>query len=66
MNGLIEDDLIQFMRERRKKQGLDGVGCKAIYGVYMYIIVTALSVMLFLVTHHCFFFYNQGGMALSE
>jgi hypothetical protein len=32
MNGLIEDDLILLLRERRKKQGLDGVGCKAIYG----------------------------------
>ncbi|KAL7489599.1 hypothetical protein ACHAW6_015253 [Cyclotella cf. meneghiniana] len=31
MNGLIEDDLIHFMRERRKARGLDGVGCKAIY-----------------------------------
>eukprot|EP00804_Cyclotella_cryptica_P020711 CCRYP_003508-RC/>CCRYP_003508-RC protein AED:0.40 eAED:0.40 QI:64/0.85/0.75/1/1/1/8/1979/409 len=27
MNGLIEDDLIDFMRERRKARGLDGVGC---------------------------------------
>eukprot|EP00804_Cyclotella_cryptica_P020712 CCRYP_003508-RD/>CCRYP_003508-RD protein AED:0.39 eAED:0.39 QI:64/0.83/0.71/1/1/0.85/7/2664/219 len=34
MNGLIEDDLIDFMRERRKARGLDGVGCKAIYAVY--------------------------------
>lgn len=33
MNGLIEDDLIQFLRDRRKERGLDGVGCKAIYGM---------------------------------
>lgn len=32
MNGLIEDDLIEMMREQRKRKGLDGVGCKAIYG----------------------------------
>lgn len=34
MNGLIEDDLIHFMRERRKARGMDGVGCKAIYGMH--------------------------------
>jgi hypothetical protein len=32
MNGLIEDDLIKFLKERRKSKGLEGVGCKAIYG----------------------------------
>ena len=32
MNGLIEDDLIQYLRDSRKAKGLDGVGCKAIYG----------------------------------
>lgn len=30
--GLIEDDLIEMMRARRKLRGLDGVGCKAVYG----------------------------------
>ena len=33
MNGLIEDDLIRFLRESRKARGLEGVGCKAIYGM---------------------------------
>ena len=32
MNGLIEDDLIQLMRQERESKGLDGLGCKAIYG----------------------------------
>ena len=32
MNGLIEDDLIEMMKERRRRKGLEGVGCKAIYG----------------------------------
>ena len=32
MNGLIEDDFIQMMREQQERKGLKGVGCKAIYG----------------------------------
>jgi len=32
MNGLIEDDLIQMMRQQQKAKGLKGLGCKAIYG----------------------------------
>lgn len=32
MNGLIEDDLVNMMRQRRVSMGLDGVGCRAIYG----------------------------------
>lgn len=35
MNGLIEDDLIQYLRQSRKAKGLDGVGCKAIYGTIL-------------------------------
>ena len=32
MNGLIEDDLMQMLRKQRELKGLEGVGCKAIYG----------------------------------
>jgi len=32
MNGLIEDDLVKMMREQHESKGLDGIGCKAIYG----------------------------------
>ncbi|KAL9180237.1 hypothetical protein ACHAXT_008207 [Thalassiosira profunda] len=32
MNGLIEDDLIEMLRKDREAKGLEGVGCKAIYG----------------------------------
>ncbi|KAL7543165.1 hypothetical protein ACHAXR_012858 [Thalassiosira sp. AJA248-18] len=32
MNGLIEDDLKEMMRTQRERKGLEGLGCKAIYG----------------------------------
>ena len=32
MNGLIEDDLIDMLKKQREAKGLEGVGCKAIYG----------------------------------
>ena len=32
MNGLIEDDLIEMLKKQREAKGLEGVGCKAIYG----------------------------------
>ncbi len=32
MNGLIEDDLIRLLRQERESRGMDGPGCKTIYG----------------------------------
>ena len=32
MNGLIEDDLFDMLRQQQKAKGNDGMGCKAIYG----------------------------------
>ena len=32
MNGLIEDDLCDMLRQQQKSKGNDGMGCKAIYG----------------------------------
>ena len=32
MNGLIEDDLIEMMQVHQRQKGLDGIGCKTLYG----------------------------------
>jgi ketopantoate reductase len=44
MNGLVEDDLVSALRKRRREIfGLDGLGCKAIYGGMALICTNRLS-----------------------